>query len=131
MKVCLVDAPVSREQIYGEWDLSALETHCPPLGLLSLAAVLLQEGEHLPELGGYVPRTEHVIHAQLLLLGVDADRHFSALGRKDDDLGYVALNEIERAGLAATRIAAPAVSRSAGWAPTPSTAATPAASSTA
>jgi len=44
VKVCLIDPPIAHEQIYGEWDLSALETYCPPLGLLSLAAWLRKHG---------------------------------------------------------------------------------------
>lgn len=48
VKVLLMDAPVPHERIYGDWDLSALETHCPPLGLLSLAAWLREHG-HEPQ----------------------------------------------------------------------------------
>ena len=48
MRVLLIDAPVSHQQIYGDWDLSALETHCPPLGLLSIAAFLREHG-HEPQ----------------------------------------------------------------------------------
>lgn len=44
MKIVLIDPPVSRTQAYGDWDLSALETHTPPLGLLSLAAFVREHG---------------------------------------------------------------------------------------
>jgi radical SAM superfamily enzyme YgiQ (UPF0313 family) len=40
MKVCLIDPPTSTEQIYGDWDLSKLDTYCPPLGLLSIASYI-------------------------------------------------------------------------------------------
>lgn len=48
MKIVLIDPPVSQEQIYGDWDLSPLETNCPPLGLLSIAAFLRKHG-HEPQ----------------------------------------------------------------------------------
>ena len=44
MKIALIDPPVSHAQLYGDWDLSALETRCPPLGLLSLAAFVRAHG---------------------------------------------------------------------------------------
>ena len=44
MKIVLIDPPVSHAQLYGDWDLSALETRCPPLGLLSLAAFVRAHG---------------------------------------------------------------------------------------
>lgn len=44
MQITFVDVPVSQEQIYGTWDLSPLDTYCPPLGLLSLAAYVREHG---------------------------------------------------------------------------------------
>jgi len=44
MKIVLIDPPVSRVQAYGDWDLAALETRTPPLGLLSLAAFVREHG---------------------------------------------------------------------------------------
>ena len=78
--------------------------HAVAGGVLDLAQidlvavqVLLQEREHLAQLGGDVPGAEHVVDPQLLLLGVDADRHFAALVGQHDDLGHIALDEVERA----------------------------------
>lgn len=48
MKIVLIDPPTSFEQIYGDWDLSALDTYCPPLGLLSMAAYVRAHG-HEPQ----------------------------------------------------------------------------------
>ena len=44
MKVVLIDPPTSFEQIYGDWDLSAVDTYCPPLGLLHLASFVREHG---------------------------------------------------------------------------------------
>lgn len=44
LKIVLVDPPTSSEQIYGDWDLSGLDTHCPPLGLLYIASYLRAHG---------------------------------------------------------------------------------------
>jgi radical SAM superfamily enzyme YgiQ (UPF0313 family) len=48
VKVTLIDSPTSHEQIYGDWDLSGVDTYCPPLGLLSIASYIRQFG-HSPE----------------------------------------------------------------------------------
>ncbi|MDD5674271.1 MAG: radical SAM protein [Chitinivibrionales bacterium] len=42
--ISLVNTPLSRKGLYGAWDLSALDSVMPPLGLLSLAAVVRQAG---------------------------------------------------------------------------------------
>lgn len=47
MRVVLIDSPTSYEQIYGDWDLSRLDTYCPPLGLLYIAG-FLRENHHTP-----------------------------------------------------------------------------------
>lgn len=47
MRVVLIDPPTAHEQIYGEWDLSKLDTYCPPLGLLYLAS-FLRSHKHTP-----------------------------------------------------------------------------------
>ena len=47
MKVALINAPTSHEQIYGDWDLSSLDTYTPPLGLLHIAG-FLKQSNHQP-----------------------------------------------------------------------------------
>jgi radical SAM superfamily enzyme YgiQ (UPF0313 family) len=47
MKVVLIDPPTSREQLYGDWDLSGVDTYCPPLGLLYIASFVRKNG-HTP-----------------------------------------------------------------------------------
>lgn len=44
MRVVLIDPPTSFDQIYGDWDLSAVDTYCPPLGLLHLASYVREHG---------------------------------------------------------------------------------------
>lgn len=44
MRVVLIDPPTSFEQIYGDWDLSAVDTYCPPLGLLHIASYVRKHG---------------------------------------------------------------------------------------
>lgn len=48
LRVVLVNPPSSFERVYGKWDLSALDTYCPPLGLLYIA--------------GYVRQYNHEVH---------------------------------------------------------------------
>jgi anaerobic magnesium-protoporphyrin IX monomethyl ester cyclase len=48
MKALLINPPTSREQIYGNWDLSGVDTYCPPLGLLYIASLLRKHG-HVPK----------------------------------------------------------------------------------
>jgi hypothetical protein len=45
LKIVLIDSPTSHEQIYGDWDLSGVDTYCPPLGLLYMAG-FLREHHH-------------------------------------------------------------------------------------
>ena len=47
MRVVLIDPPTSHEQIYGDWDLSEMDTCCPPLGLLHIASFVREHG-HTP-----------------------------------------------------------------------------------
>ena len=47
MRIVLIDPPTSREQIYGGWDLSAVDTYSPPLGLLYIASYI-REHNHIP-----------------------------------------------------------------------------------
>ena len=47
MKVALINPPTSHEQIYGDWDLSSLDTYTPPLGLLHIAG-FLKQNKHQP-----------------------------------------------------------------------------------
>lgn len=44
MDVVLIDPPTSHAQIYGDWDLSKVDTYSPPLGLLSIAAFVRSHG---------------------------------------------------------------------------------------
>jgi len=44
MDVVLIDPPTSHEQIYGDWDLSKVDTYCPPLGLLYIASFVRSRG---------------------------------------------------------------------------------------
>jgi len=47
MKIIFIDPPTSSEQIYGDWDLSGVDTYCPPLGLLYIASFVRENG-HTP-----------------------------------------------------------------------------------
>ena len=47
MKVLLICPPTSFEQLYGEWDLTGLDTFTPPLGLLHIASYI-REHSHEP-----------------------------------------------------------------------------------
>jgi radical SAM superfamily enzyme YgiQ (UPF0313 family) len=44
MKILFVNPPTTFEQIYGEWDLSALDTYTPPLGVMHLASHIRTHG---------------------------------------------------------------------------------------
>ncbi|MFC2142069.1 B12-binding domain-containing radical SAM protein [Acidobacteriota bacterium] len=44
MKSVLINPPITPEQVFGDWDLSDLDTYCPPLGLLYIAGYLRQFG---------------------------------------------------------------------------------------
>lgn len=47
MRIALINPPTSREQLYGNWDLSSVDTYSPPLGLLYMAAYLREHGHEL------------------------------------------------------------------------------------
>ena len=47
MRIVLIDPPTSLEQIYGNWDLSRVDTYCPPLGLLYVAS-FVRKHHHTP-----------------------------------------------------------------------------------
>jgi len=47
MKILLINPPTTFSQIYGDWDLSGLDTYSPPLGILYLAGYL-RENNHKP-----------------------------------------------------------------------------------
>jgi anaerobic magnesium-protoporphyrin IX monomethyl ester cyclase len=47
MKILLINPPTTFSQIYGDWDLSALDTYSPPLGILYIASYL-RENNHEP-----------------------------------------------------------------------------------
>jgi anaerobic magnesium-protoporphyrin IX monomethyl ester cyclase len=44
MKVLFINPSTSFEQIYGDWDLSPLDTYSPPLGILHLASYIREHG---------------------------------------------------------------------------------------
>jgi len=44
MKIVLVDPPTCHDQLYGDWDLSAVDTYSPPLGLLHIASFVREHG---------------------------------------------------------------------------------------
>ena len=43
-RVALINPPTSFEQIYGDWDLSALDTYTPPLGILHITGYIRKFG---------------------------------------------------------------------------------------
>jgi radical SAM superfamily enzyme YgiQ (UPF0313 family) len=47
MNIILINPAASHEQVYGDWDLSPLDTYCPPLGLLHIAS-FVREHNHTP-----------------------------------------------------------------------------------
>ena len=47
MKILLINPPTSFDQIYGDWDLSSLDTYSPPLGILYIAG-FIREHQHEP-----------------------------------------------------------------------------------
>jgi radical SAM superfamily enzyme YgiQ (UPF0313 family) len=78
MKVLLISPPTSFEQIYGEWDLTGLDTHTPPLGLLHIASYIREAG-HDPAILDLltIPRdfkkiTEHILTEDPDVVGLSA-----------------------------------------------------------
>lgn len=67
MNVVLVDPPTTAEQIYGDWDLSELDTSCPPLGLLHIASFLREHG-HQPSIVDMTARKLGVEETVALIL---------------------------------------------------------------
>jgi anaerobic magnesium-protoporphyrin IX monomethyl ester cyclase len=47
VKIAFVTSPTSSEQMYGGWDLSQVDTYCPPLGVLYIAS-LVRKNNHIP-----------------------------------------------------------------------------------
>lgn len=47
MKIVLINPPLTAKDIFGDWDLSGVDTYCPPLGLLYIGAFLREHG-HSP-----------------------------------------------------------------------------------
>jgi anaerobic magnesium-protoporphyrin IX monomethyl ester cyclase len=79
MKIALINPPTSFDRLYGEWDLSPLDTYTPPLGVLSLAGYLRAEG-HEPFL------------LDLMALPLDLDRGVRhILARRPDVVGLSAM----------------------------------------
>lgn len=72
MKIALIDPPTSLEQIYGDWDLSPLETYCPPLGLLYIAGFLRKHG-HTPHIIDTQARKWSLQQVSEFVAGVNPD----------------------------------------------------------
>lgn len=53
MNICLVNPSVPVANLYGSWDLSAVDNVSPPLGLLFLAAVIRQAGHEVSLIDAY------------------------------------------------------------------------------
>ena len=78
MKVIFVDLPISHEQFYGDWDISALDTVCPPLGLLYIAGYVRAHGHEpsiidIPNRRWTIAQTvEHIVREQPGAIGISA-----------------------------------------------------------
>lgn len=53
MHICFVNPPLSTEDLYAQWDLSGVDSVCPPLGLLILAAVARGAGHQVSLVDAY------------------------------------------------------------------------------
>jgi len=53
MHICLVNPPLSSEALYGEWDLSGVDSISPPIGILILAAVVRRAGHKVSVVDAY------------------------------------------------------------------------------
>lgn len=53
MHICLVNPPLAQDNLYAQWDLSGVDTVCPPLGLLILAATIRNEGHQVSVVDAY------------------------------------------------------------------------------
>lgn len=53
MKISLILPPLSKDVLYGEWDLSGVDSISPPLGLLSLAASIRMAGHDVQLIDAY------------------------------------------------------------------------------
>ncbi|MFX0204107.1 MAG: B12-binding domain-containing radical SAM protein [Candidatus Hodarchaeota archaeon] len=92
-KLVLINPPTSFDQIYGAWDLSALDTYCPPLGLLYLAGYVREDGHEIhvvdvpalkwslqdtvdfvlslkPDIVGLTAMTTHILNANAIADGL-------------------------------------------------------------
>lgn len=78
MRIVFVDLPISQEQFFGDWDISPLETICPPLGLLYIAAYVRAHGHEpslvdVPNLQWSIQRAiDHVVGTQPDAIGISA-----------------------------------------------------------
>lgn len=78
MKIAFVDLPISHEQFYGDWDISPLDTVCPPLGLLYIAAYVREHGHDpsivdIPNLRWSIERAvDHVARGNPDAIGITA-----------------------------------------------------------
>jgi radical SAM superfamily enzyme YgiQ (UPF0313 family) len=103
MNVVLINPPTSFDQVYGNWDLSALDTYCPPLGLLYLASYIREHGHEV-----------HVVDVPALKWSLEDTLDF-VLPLKPDVVGLSAMttnvlnaNDIAE-GLKSNGLAAPIV----------------------
>jgi len=78
MKLVLINPPTSFDHLYGNWNLSALDTYCPPLGLLYIAGYVREHGYEIhvvdvPALGLSLQNTiDYVLSLKPDLVGLTA-----------------------------------------------------------
>ncbi len=78
MNICLVNPSLSFDGLYGDWDLSAVDSVSPPLGLLLLAAVARQQGHSVSVIDAYAQKlslkstAEYIFAQHPDLVGVTA-----------------------------------------------------------
>jgi len=53
MNICLVNPPLFKNALYEEWDLSAVDSVSPPLGILLLAGILREKGHSVSVVDAY------------------------------------------------------------------------------
>jgi radical SAM superfamily enzyme YgiQ (UPF0313 family) len=72
MRICLVNPPLTVNSLHEEWDLSAVDSICPPIGLLLLASVMRQEGHEVSLVDAYAGNMQPQGAAdRIIALGAD------------------------------------------------------------
>jgi len=78
VNICLVNPPVSSDGLHQDWDLSAVDSISPPLGLLSLAAVVRNKGHSVSLIDAYSQglsskaTVEHILAQDPAIVGLSA-----------------------------------------------------------